>query len=313
MTKAHAHALSGKTIPGTSGLSLELVCPADTLVALRSAVHNGADRIRIDHRWNGAALAFSRRDERHLLAKGIRHAHDHHCKVSLDLKTTEPATGWKEMRAALDMAVCCGIDAITLDDPALLLYAVSAHEGLNLHYAPSHNALYTEGIRCVQRYTGVSRIILPPDLSFAHIRQISTETPLDLEVNASIHLFGRPERLAANPLESGTLDAWSIEGLPTDDGRAGRCGNGEEASNDRCFTRHGNGNAGMLRRLPDLAAARIRAIQIVTNDNTPAHLARTVRIWREAIDFYLEDLGHYKAKPSWITELNRLSSVPELP
>ena len=94
MTKAHAHALFGKTIPGTSGLSLELVCPADTLVALRSAVHNGADRIRIDHRWNGAALAFSRRDERHLLAKGIRHAHDHHCKVSLDLKTTEPATGW---------------------------------------------------------------------------------------------------------------------------------------------------------------------------------------------------------------------------
>ena len=90
--------------------SMELVCPAGSLPALKAAVDNGADCVYVGFRdatnaRNFAGLNF----DDAAIADGIRYAHDRGRKVLLALNTYPQATNWQPWRAAIDRAADAGI------------------------------------------------------------------------------------------------------------------------------------------------------------------------------------------------------------
>jgi collagenase-like PrtC family protease len=103
---------------------LELVCPAGTPAALRTAVDAGADTVYLDFRdetnaRNFPGLNFNRRE----LAEGLDYAHARGAKVYVAINTFPRVGEPGPWRAAVDDAARLGADAAILDDIGLLDYA----------------------------------------------------------------------------------------------------------------------------------------------------------------------------------------------
>ncbi len=96
-------------------VDVELVCPAGSLPALKTAVDNGADCVYLGFRdvtnaRNFAGLNF---DEA-AINQGIRYAQDRGRKVFLALNTYPQPQAWMLWRDAIDRAAMAGVDAIIM-------------------------------------------------------------------------------------------------------------------------------------------------------------------------------------------------------
>jgi putative protease len=75
-------------------MSLELVCPAGNLPALKIAVDNGADCVYMGFKDNTNARAFAGLNfDQASALEGVRYAHGKGAKVLLALNTPSPTSG----------------------------------------------------------------------------------------------------------------------------------------------------------------------------------------------------------------------------
>jgi len=89
----------------------------------------------------------------------------------------------------------------------------------------------------------------------------------------------------------------------------GSCALDEEASNDHHYLDSGNVDASALRLLPRLPDSGVRALQIEANVHSPLKLSQAMKVWREAIDQYLEYREEYTVQTSWVERLSQLLPV----
>lgn len=294
MTKAFAHFFSTGPTTESSAPAMELVCPADSLVTLRAAVDSGADWIHLDYREHDGMSSLNELNfENAAIARGIRYAQDAHCKVLLSLDANVSG-GWAKSRAILERAEQCGIGAIELSDPALMLYAAAHHPELRLHYRVPDSMLDGEAIDYFRKQCGISRAVLPRVLSLAQIDRISKNTSVELQVlgfgKFCTIIEGSEVAAASPPSSKRNLRAWSGTGEVC----VARCATGENAANDSSFTFDRLPDASTLKLLPRLTAAGVRAIKVEAQEPGPVPLARLARVWRAAIDNCLENLDHYQ-------------------
>lgn len=162
----------------------ELVCPAGTPAALKSAVEAGADCVYVGFRdetnaRNFPGLNFSRKE----LGEGIAFAHDHGAKVLVAINTF-PRAGQPEIwHAAVDDAARLGADAVILADVGLIAYAAAKHPNLRLHLSVQAAASNVEAIRFYAQRFGVSRVVLPRVLTVQEIAAVNAQIrPVETEV-----------------------------------------------------------------------------------------------------------------------------------
>ena len=74
------------------------------------------------------------------------------------------------------------LDAVILADPGLMEYARSKYPGLRLHLSVQGSATNYEAINFYHRHFGISRAVLPRVLSMSQVRQLITNTPVEIEV-----------------------------------------------------------------------------------------------------------------------------------
>src|SRR4051812_12578268 len=161
----------------SSSSPLELVCPAGSLPALKSAVDNGADCVYLGFRdatnaRNFAGLNF----DDAAIAAGIAYAHERGCKVLLALNTYPQAQNWNGWRSAIDRAAGAGIDAVILADPALMAYACKHHPALRMHLSVQGSATNYEAINFYHEHFGIARAVLPRVLSLVQVEQLIGHT-----------------------------------------------------------------------------------------------------------------------------------------
>ena len=162
---------------------LELICPAGTPAALRTAVEAGAHAVYCGFRdetnaRNFPGLNFSP-DE---MADGIRHAHDRGVKVLVAINTFPRAGDVGVWRAAVDQAAALGADAVILADMGLLDYAAHAHPDLRLHLSVQAAASTPAAIDFYVRSFGVRRVVLPRVLSVPEIAELNAAVDVETEV-----------------------------------------------------------------------------------------------------------------------------------
>lgn len=303
-----ANFYSSNTTAGPIAAAMELVCPVNSLSTLRAAVDHGADWIRLDHRAHNQTeeMRDLNPDYAVLIRRGIRYAHDRRSRVLFAIETDEQASSWSSLRDMIDLVAQCGVDAVALSDPSLLLYAAAQHPQLSLHYETHEDCIDHDTINFFHRRFGVARALLPRVLTLAQVAHLATNTQVELQVTG----FGRQCSLitpSSGPSLDGLRlrahDARSIGNTPGPH----LCGATERAANDNCFTLDKPSDTSVLTLLPQLTSLGVRAIQAEALEHGPVHLAQVMQVWREAVDECLENLDHYAVKPSWIAELRRAS------
>ncbi len=320
-----------------SARSMELVCPAGSLPALKAAVDNGADCVYLGYRdatnaRNFAGLNFD--DE--LARQGVAYAHKRGCKVLLALNTYPQPDAWQMWRTSVDRAAQAGIDAVILADPALMAYARDTHPELRLHLSVQGSATNFEAINFFRKHFGIARAVLPRVLSIGQVEHVVANTEVEIEVFGFGSLCVMAEGRCAlssyatgeSPNTHGVCSPakavrWQktpkgmearLNGILidryADDENAGYptlCKGRFDVNDENYYAIEEPTSLNTLELLPQLAAMGIRAIKIEGRQRSPAYVAQVTRVWRNAIDACLDAKQRYSVRPDWTAELNKVA------
>lgn len=293
---------------------MEIVCPAGTPAALRTAVKAGAHSVYCGfadetNARNFPGLNFSREE----MADGIAFAHAHGARVLCAVNTFPRAGAEDFWRRAVADAAAAGADAVILADLGLLDHAATTHPGLRRHLSVQAAAANADVINWYGREFGVKRVVLPRVLSTAEIAAINAETDVETEAfvfgglcvmaegrcslsswatsrSPNMHGVCSPAehveyRAAAGAL-SARLGGWTIHEVPA----------GAPAPYPTlckgCF--RAGGETGHLfedpvslnaeHLIPQLGKAGVTALKIEGRQRSRAYVAQVVRNFRAAVD-----------------------------
>jgi O2-independent ubiquinone biosynthesis protein UbiU len=316
----------------------ELVCPAGSLPALRSAVDYGASCVYLGLRdatnaRNFAGLNF---DET-AIAVGVKYAHERGRKVFMALNTYPQAANPGLWRSAMDRAVDLGVDAVILADPGLMQYANARHPQLRLHLSVQGSATNYEAINFYREQFGIVRAILPRVLSMAQVQQLIDKVSVDIEVFGFGSLCVMVEGRCAlssyvtgeSPNTHGVCSpAKAVRWQQTAKGLESRLNgvlidryaDGENAGYPTlCKGRFDVGNErnyyaveeptslNTMEVLPQLMKMGVRGIKIEGRQRSPAYVAQVTRVWREAIDHCAANPHRYAPKRAWMSSLDQVA------
>jgi len=316
---------------------VELVCPAGSLPALKSAVDNGADAVYIGFRdgtnaRNFPGLNFDEAEAR----AAIRYAHDRHARVFLALNTFPRPSQWEKWRRAVDQAAALKVDAMIMADAGLMDYAAKTYPDLRLHLSVQGSATNHEAIAFYAKQFGIKRVVLPRVLSLAQVRQVIRRTEVEVEVfgfgSLCIMVEGRCTLSSyvtgASPNSSGVCSpAKAVRWEESATGRKSRLNDvlidvyatGEKAGYPTlCKGRFAVGgnifyaleeptSLNILEILPQLIRAGVVAIKVEGRQRSPAYVAQVTRVLRAALDACLEDPEHFVPAHEWIAQLDKVA------
>lgn len=160
----------------------ELVCPAGTPAALRTAVDAGADAVycgfqNATNARNFPGLNFSVEE----LEESVAYAHARGKKVLLALNTFPPAGQTDLWKRAVADAARVGVDAMIVADIGVAHHIATHYPDQRLHLSVQAGAPSVEAIRYYCEEFGVKRVVLPRILSIPEIKQLKTEIPCEIE------------------------------------------------------------------------------------------------------------------------------------
>jgi putative protease len=165
------------------GAAFEIVCPAGTPAALRTAVGAGAHSVYCGfadetNARNFPGLNFSRVDMR----DGIAYAHARGSKVLIAINTFPRAGDVALWQRAVDDAAEMRADAVILADMGLMAYATERHPNLRIHLSVQAAAASAEAIGFYVQEFRVRRVVLPRVLTVAEIARINGGVACETEV-----------------------------------------------------------------------------------------------------------------------------------
>ena len=315
----------------------ELICPAGSLPALKTAVDHGADAVYLGFKndtnaRNFAGLNF---DEKNI-AEGIRYAHARGKEVLLAINTFPQPGRAAEWQRAVDTAAALGADAVILADIGLLDYARARHPQLRLHLSVQGSATSYEAINFAQREFGVRRAVLPRVLTLAQVEHVIKNTSVEIEVfgfgSLCVMNEGRcwlssyatgespntvgacsPAKYVKWEKRGGAMET-RLNGILIDrfgdDEAAGYptlCKGRFEVQGDTYYALEEPTSLNTLSILPDIARIGIRALKVEGRQRSPAYVTQVTRTLRAALDALQKDGERYHVQPAWQTELAKVS------
>ncbi len=318
-------------------MSLELVCPAGNLPALKAAVDNGADCVYMGFRDSTNARAFAGLNfDLPAAREGIRYARAKGAKVLLALNTFPQADTWQRWQAALDNAAEVGVDAVILADPGLMRYASRTYPDLRLHLSVQGSATNYEAINFYHEHFGIRRAVLPRVLSLAQVENVVKNTPVEIELfgfgGLCVMVEGRcilssyatgespntagvcspakavrwqqtPQGLESR-LNGVLLDRYAADenaGYPT------LCKGRFDVNGETYYAIEEPASLNTLELLPQMLAMGIAAIKIEGRQRSPAYVEQVTKVWRAAIDSARRSAENFAVNPAWMAQLNKVA------
>ncbi|HEX8980985.1 MAG TPA: peptidase U32 family protein [Parasulfuritortus sp.] len=317
--------------------SLELICPAGSLPALKAAVDHGADGVYLGLKDNTNARNFAGLNfDDKSLAEGIRYARSRNKKVLMALNTyPQPAT-LKRWHRAVDRAAELGVDAIILADAGLMAYACKTHPDLRLHLSVQGSATNYEAINFYRDRFGIRRAVLPRVLSLAQVENVLANTEVEIELfgfgGLCVMVEGRcllssyacgdsPNTFGA--CSPGHAVRWqqTAQGMETrlngmlidryeDNEKAGYptlCKGRFSVQGETYYALEEPTSLNTLEMLPEMLRLGVSAIKIEGRQRSPAYVAQVTSVWRSAIDAAKRAPEGFDANPAWTAQLDKVS------
>jgi putative protease len=318
-------------------MSLELVCPAGNLPALKAAVDHGADCVYMGFRDNTNARNFAGLNfDDNAAREGIRYAHNKGVKALLALNTFPQSDSWERWTGAVDKAAQLGMDAVILADIGLMRYAARHHPQLRLHLSVQGSATNYEAINFYREHFGVQRAVLPRVLSLPQVEQVVKNTPVEIELFGFGGLCVMVEGRCAlssyvtgeSPNTVGVCSpAKAVRWQQTDKGLESRlngvlmdrydegenagyptlCKGRFEVNGETYYAIEEPTSLNTLEMLPEMLRIGIAAIKIEGRQRSPAYVEQVTKVWRAAIDAAKRAPQGYSVMPAWMTQLNKVA------
>ncbi|MFA7242169.1 MAG: peptidase U32 family protein [Sulfuricellaceae bacterium] len=318
-------------------MSLELVCPAGNLPALKAAVNNGADCVYIGFRDNTNARNFAGLNfDENAAREGVQYAHNKGVKTLVALNTFPQPGSWERWTGAVDLAAKLGMDAVILADIGLMRYAARNHPKLRLHLSVQGSATNYEAINFYREHFGVQRAVLPRVLSLPQVEQVVNNTPVEIELfgfgglcvmvegrcSLSSYVTGESPNTAGacspakavrwqqtpKGLESrlnGVLMDRYAEGENA--GYPTLCKGRFEVNGETYYAIEEPASLNTLEMLPEMLRIGIAAIKIEGRQRSPTYVEQVTKVWRQAIDSAKRAPQNYQVLAPWMTQLNKIA------
>lgn len=317
-------------------MSMELVCPAGGMPALRAALENGADAVYVGLRDQTNARSFPGLNfSPAQLHDAVAVARQYRARILLALNTYAQAEGFQRWTEAVDVAAEAGVDAVIAADPGVMAYAARHHPNLRLHLSVQASATTPEALEFYRERFGIQRAVLPRVLSLSQVRQVAENATVELEVFAfgslcvmvegrcllSSYVTGQspnthgvcspaafvrwqqgPQTLDAH-LGDVLIDRFAADenaGYPT------LCKGRFRVGGETYHALEEPTSLNTLAMLPELARMGIGAVKIEGRQRSPAYVAAVTRVWRAALD-QLRSAGGSADDPQWQETLQKLS------
>ena len=312
---------------------MELVCPAGSLNAFKAAVENGADAVYMGFKDETNARYFAGLNFNDKAAqKALTLARNKGVKLFVAINTFANQAQWSKWQQAADMAVDLGADAIIAADTAVLDYVHNKHPQQALHLSVQASATNAGALSFYKRHFNIKRAVLPRVLSLQQVEALSKSSPVELEVFAfgslcvmaegrcylSSYLTGEspntvgacsPAKFVEWQTEEGFLNARLNGALidrytPTQTaGYPTLCKGRFNALGKQFHALEEPTSLNTMDILPRLHKAGVKALKIEGRQRSPTYVAQVVRVWRQAIDHFLENEAAFSVDPKWQAQL----------
>lgn len=316
---------------------MQLVCPAGSLPALKSAVAQGADAVYTGFRDDTNARHFAGlnfTDKQ--LQSGLELIRRHGRQLYIAVNTYALPDGWARWQRAVDQAADLGVDALIAADPGVLAYASRHHPNLTLHLSVQGSATNAASLAFYHERYGIRRAVLPRVLSLNQVRQVAQSSPVPVEVFAfgslcimaegrchlSSYVTGQspnlcgvcspasavrwaqePESLAVR-LNEVLIDRY-VEGESA--GYPTLCKGRFMVNGKRFHALEEPTSLNTLDLIPQLSEIGVAAMKIEGRQRSPAYVERVTGVWRQALDRFAREPEHYVVAPEWSRALAGMS------
>ena len=164
---------------------MELLCPAGSLPALKTAIDNGADAVYIGLKDDTNARHFAglNFNEKRLF-EASDYVHRKGKKLHIAINTFAHPDNFYRWQNAVDMAATIGANALILADLAILDYAAEKYPHIERHVSVQASSTNIESIKFYHSNFNPHRIVLPRVLSIHQVKQLAQVSPIPLEVFA---------------------------------------------------------------------------------------------------------------------------------
>lgn len=316
---------------------MELVCPAGSLPAFKTAVDAGADAIYVGFKDDTNARHFTGLNFNDRQAsKALEIARSRKVKLFVAINTYPQPGGWSRWTKAVDAAVDLGADALIIADIGLLSYAREKYPNQTLHLSVQGSSTNLESLRFYKETFDISRAVLPRVLSIKQVEQLCSSSPVDLEVfgfgSLCIMVEGRcvlssyvtgespntcgvcsPAKAVRweeqNKVRRSRLNKVLIDQYLPDEhasyptlckGRFSVGGNLYHALEQPT-------SLSTLSIIPQLSEMGVKAIKLEGRQRSPAYVEQVVSVWRAALDDYERFGQDFKLSPTWVEQLQQVS------
>jgi putative protease len=317
---------------------MELVCPAGSPTALRTAVDAGADAVYIGLRGNTNARSFAglnfTRDE---LQAAVSYARQRGKRVLMALNTYPSPAAMGEWLDAAGAGADAGVDAFIAADIGLLAQLAREYPAVRRHLSVQASATSAAALQYYADTVGIVRAVLPRVLSIQQVERLAGKSPVELEVFAfgslcimsegrcylSSYLTGESPNTVGvcSPasavrweedrdgmsvrLNDALIDRYAPNepaGYPTLCKGRFNCGD-----RTRYYSLEEPVSLNTLELLPQLLDAGISAVKIEGRQRSPVYVRQVTSVWRAAIDAARRDGHAFKPQAEWMRQLGELS------
>ena len=315
----------------------ELVCPAGSLPALKTAVDHGADGVYFGYRDDTNARNFAGLNFDHkAMLEGVRYAKMHGKKTLMAINTFPQPGREKDWQKAVDGAADLGVDAVILADIGLMDYAFRTHPQLKLHLSVQGSATSYEAVNFARREFNIRRVVLPRVLTLAQVEQVIKNTEVEIEIFGfgslcvmnegrcwlSSYATGESPNTAGvcspakhvkwektpgqmtSRLNGILIDRYrddEVAGYPT------LCKGRFEVNNETYYALEEPTSLNILEVLPEVVKIGVSAIKVEGRQRSPAYVSQVTRTLRAALDELAKDLEGFQVKALWQAELAKIS------
>lgn len=159
----------------------EILAPAGTEEAFVAALASGADAVYLGLSAGFNARARSTAFGLETLPELVRRAHAANTKLYLTVNTLVFESELEALEALLRGVIASGVDALIVQDPATAFIARRLSPEMRLHASTQMTISSAEGALFAAAL-GVSRVVLPRELSTEEIARFTRDSPLESEV-----------------------------------------------------------------------------------------------------------------------------------
>ena len=289
----------------------ELLAPAGNLEKLKVAIHYGADAVYLSGKSYGLR-SFAGNFTIPQMEEGIKLAHKKGVKVYVTVNIFLRNDDMEKLADYLSNLEELGVDAIIVSDPGIILIARKLVTHIPLHLSTQAN---TTNWRSVEFWKdqGISRVNLARELSFSEIKY--TREKVDIEIETFVHgamcisysgrclLSNYLTHRDSNRGECSQPCRWKY--MLMEESRPGIYlpifeddrGSYILSSEDLC----------LIEYIPDLIGAGVDSLKIEGRMKGINYVGNVVRVYRKAIDEYLDNPDKYEFRKEWLEELKKVS------